>query len=243
MCTKHFKMKSTWLFAFMALTSTFALAQDSTTTGFILYNQIVDISDNPWTRNRPDMPSEIETKWQTYFTPEGSYCTFKPETQDDGYNAGGVQFRSWRWEPKDVYYMDFQARKYHQYNEFMGREFNISDTLSMQGWRMTGKQGIVLGYPCMEAKKVQDDTVTVLAWFTPRIPVSTGPMGYTGFPGAVLYVNIDDGQTTISATNIIMGRTSEEELEFPNDGDEMGREEYETLVKEKTAEMRRRWGR
>lgn len=142
-----------------------------------------------------------------------------------------------------MYYMDFQARKYHQYNEFMGREFYISDTLSMQGWRMTGKQGIVLGYPCMEAKKVQDDTVTVLAWFTPRIPVSTGPMGYTGFPGAVLYVNIDDGQTTISATNIIMGRTSEEELEFPNDGDEMGREEYETLVKEKTAEMRRRWGR
>lgn len=236
-------MKLNWLGISAIALSISGYAQDSTTTGYILYNQVVDISDNPWTQNRPDAPTEWETHWETYFTPEESYCKVKPQKEEDAFNTGGVQFRSMRWEPKDVYFMDFENRDYHHYNEFMGREFNISDTLSMAGWQMTGKQGIVLGYPCMEVKKMQDDTVQVIAWFTPRIPVSTGPVGYTGFPGAVLYVNIDDGKTTISATQITMGKTTPEPIEFPEDGTEMGKEEYETLVREKTAEMTRRWRR
>ncbi len=240
--TTH-KMKNLWLVLPMLLGASLTYAQDSTTTGHILYKDITDISDNPWTRNRPDMPTEVVNRWDLYFNPQNSFCTFHPEEEDDDFATGGVSFRMMRWEPKDVFYMNFVERRFRHYNEFMGEEFNISDTLSMQGWRMTGKQGIVLGYPCMEAKKIENDTVEVLAWFTPRIPVSTGPVGYTGFPGAVLYVNIDDGQRTITAERINMGRVSPEEQEYPDDGEEMNRKEYETLVEEKTAQMRRRWGR
>ncbi len=236
-------MKSTLLTAGLSLVTLSLWSQDSTTTGHILYEDIRDISDSRWVQNRPDMPTEIKSKWDTYFTPEYSHCVFHPEEQEEAMNTGGVQVRMMRWEPKDEIYIDFSSLVMTYFKEFMTKEFLIQDTLNMKGWKMTGKQGIVLGYPCMEMKSMVNDTVPVLAWFTPRIPVRTGPLEYVGFPGAVLYVNYNDGERTISAVRVNMGRTQEERPEVPEDGEEVTMDEFETIEREKTEQMRRRWGR
>lgn len=239
--TRLMKTASLWLIALIGPISAFA--QDSLTTGHIVYEEITDISDSRWVQNRPDMPTEIKSKWDVYFNPQNAHCSFHPEEEEDDFSTGGVQFRRMRWEPKDVYFLDFLNRRYQHYTDFMSKEFQVLDTLSMEGWKFTGKQGIVLGFPCMEVKKTEHDTVDIIAWFTPRLPVSAGPKEYVGFPGAVLYVNIDDGKTTISAVNVQMGKVPEEELEVPEDGEEVTRDEYKAIVEEKTREMRRRWGR
>ncbi len=236
-------MKTNLLFLSILALPISLWAQDSTSTGRIIFEEIRDISDNQWIRNRPDMPTEIKSKWETHFTPQYSHCTFLPEEPEDDMNTGGVRVRSMRWEPKDEIYIDLEAEVMTYYKEFMTREFLIEDTLNMDGWKMTGKQGIVLGYPCMEMKTFVDDTIPVLAWFTPRIPVRTGPLDYVGFPGAVLFVDIDNGKRTLSAVDINMGRTQEEVPEIPEDGFEVSMDEYREIEREKTAEMRRRYGR
>lgn len=235
-------MKTT-LFGLLMVVGCISLnAQDSTTTGHITYDEVIDISDNRWVRNRPDLPNEMTRKWDLYFTPEQSFFTYKPEEQDDAFNTGGVSFRMMRWEPKDVYRLDFPSL-YTQYTEFMGKPFLITDSLDMKEWRMTGKQGIVMGYPCIEAKKMVMDTVPVIAWFTPRIRVKTGPAEYVGLPGAVLFVDIDNGTRVFTATSINMGEVAQESPTMPEDGEEVTMDEYQAIVEEKTQQMRRRYGR
>lgn len=220
-----------------------SFAQDSTTTGYVRYKTVRDMSDNPWMRNRPDAPTEFIQHWDLYFTPQESYCTFRPEEEEDDFSTGGVQMRMMRWEPKDVYHADFENGTSTQYTEFMTKPFIISDSLNMDGWKLTGKQGIVLGLPCIEARRVVQDSIEVLVWFTPRIRLKTGPQEYQGFPGLVLYVDYDNGKYTITAESIQMGATREEEVEMPTKGDEVARDEYDEIVREKMEERRRMYGR
>lgn len=239
-------MKKLLLSALSAMATLFCYGQndqDSTTTGFIIYDDIRNLEDSPWRRQRPDMPTEYTTKWDLYFNPTYSHLQYHPEKEDNESSTGGMRMRMFRWEPKDRYYLDFTERSYTHYTEFMGKEFLVSDTLLPEGWKFTGKQGIVMGYPCMEMSTFEEDTVPVIAWFTPRIPVSAGPLEYVGFPGAVLYVNIGDGERTITATSIQMGRVPEEDFEKPEDGEAVGKEEYDEIVRKKTEERNRRWGR
>lgn len=236
-------MQKLTLFLTVLVSTLSSYAQDSTTTGYIKYKTVRDISDNRWFRNRPDAPSEIEMYWDLYFTPEESYCTLHPEEEDDGFSTGGMSMRMMRWQPKDIYHVDLSNGTSLQYTEFMTKSFLISDSLNMDGWKLTGKQGIVMGLPCIEAKTTVMDTIDVLAWFTPRIRLKTGPQEYTGFPGLVLYVDFDNGKYTITAESIQMGVLREEEVEMPTRGEEVTREEYDEIVEEKTAEMRRMYGR
>lgn len=83
--------------------------------------------------------------------------------------------------------------------------------------------------------------VAVTAWFTPQIPVGTGPGEYGGLPGLILELNVD--RTTILCSKIIMNPKEAEKIEAPKKGDEVSREEYNLIVKEKTDEMRENWRR
>lgn len=214
--------------------------QDSTTTGHVHYKRVTDISENEFVQNRPDIPTEIITEWDLYFTPEESYFVYHPEEAENDISSGGATFHMMRWEPKDIYHIGFQDRSFTHYTEFMGKPFLILDSLDTDDWKMTGKQGVILGYPCMEVSSVIEDSVPVLAWFTPRIRVASGPSAYVGFPGLVLFVDIDNGKTTISATKVSMGTLIQEAPEIPDDGEEVSQDEYDAIVKEKTDQARRR---
>lgn len=229
----------------LGLSSFYGFSQDSITTGYIQFKEVIDLSDMPFRRRGADVPEQHIQHWDLYFTPNESYCEFRPEDEDDGFSTNGGNVRFFRWEPKDVYYCDFNANTSIQYTEFMQKPFLISDSLNMDGWKLTGKQGIVQGYPCIEAKSLVLDSVEVLAWFTPRIRVKTGPQEFTGLPGAVLFAEYDKGKRVISAEIIQMGRLIKEEdkPEIPERGEEVTREEYQRIVAEKLEERKRLYGR
>lgn len=77
---------------------------------------------------------------------------------------------------------------------------------------------------------------TITAWYTPQIPVSTGPKDYYGLPGLILEVNV--GRTTMLCTEIIINPKDEVEIKKPTKGKKVTREEYNTIVKEKSDELR-----
>ena len=83
------------------------------------------------------------------------------------------------------------------------------------------------------------EEVTVTAWFTPQIPVGTGPGEYGGLPGLILELNVD--RTTILCSKIVMNPKEADAIEAPTKGDKVTREEYNLIVKEKTDEMRENW--
>ena len=89
--------------------------------------------------------------------------------------------------------------------EMMGKFFLVTEDLENTKWKMTGESKKIGQYTCFKAtyeKQVKEKvfsfgswdnnksagrfkTVEVVAWFTPEIPVSSGPSWYQGLPGLI----------------------------------------------------------
>ena len=82
--------------------------------------------------------------------------------------------------------------------------------------------------------------VIVTAWYTPQIPVSTGPADYHGLPGLILEVTSD--RTVMLCTKIVMNPKEKDKIEKPEKGEIVTREEYNTIMKDKIQEMREMYG-
>ncbi|MFD2915612.1 GLPGLI family protein [Psychroserpens luteus] len=82
--------------------------------------------------------------------------------------------------------------------------------------------------------------VIVTAWYTPQIPVSTGPGEYQGLPGLILEVTAD--KTVMLCTKIVMNPQNKESIDRPEKGEEVTRDEYNQIMKDKIAEMREMYG-
>ncbi|WP_298755048.1 GLPGLI family protein [uncultured Psychroserpens sp.] len=82
--------------------------------------------------------------------------------------------------------------------------------------------------------------VVVTAWYTPQIPVSSGPGEYHGLPGLILEVNAD--RTVMLCTKIVMNPKEKELIEKPEKGDVVTRQEYNKIMKDKIEEMRQMYG-
>lgn len=88
-------------------------------------------------------------------------------------------------------------------------------------------------------KKEEKRMLEVTAWYTPQIPVSSGPDTYYGLPGLILELNA--GRTTMLCTEIVINPEEKLAIEKPSKGKKVNREEYNTIVKEKAEEIRERF--
>jgi len=88
-------------------------------------------------------------------------------------------------------------------------------------------------------EKSKIKTVAVTAWYTPQIPVSTGPQDYWGLPGLILEINA--GRTTMLCTEIVLNPSEKVEIKAPKKGEKVTRKKYDAIVKKKTEEMRERF--
>lgn len=73
----------------------------------------------------------------------------------------------------------------------------------------------------------------VSAWFTTDISVPFGPRNYSGLPGLVLEVSIDE--YTISATHINLKPTEDIKIKPPNENKIISQEQENAIIKEMSA--------
>lgn len=88
-------------------------------------------------------------------------------------------------------------------------------------------------------KELEKKMLTITAWYTPQIPVSTGPSTYYGLPGLILELNT--GRTTMLCTEVSIGSKDVLEIDEPKKGKEVTREEYNEIVRVKTEELKERF--
>ncbi len=81
--------------------------------------------------------------------------------------------------------------------------------------------------------------VEVIAWFTPQIPVSSGPSWYQGLPGLILEVTDDD--TKILCTKIVMNPKEKTKIKRPKKGKVISNQDLITLQDEKREEAAEMW--
>jgi len=91
---------------------------------------------------------------------------------------------------------------------------------------------------------VQEEEVKmteVVAWYSPQIPLSQGPLEYWGLPGLILEVNV--GNTTILCSKIILNPEQKSKIEAPDKGKIVSKQEYQETISGKMQEMRDNRGR
>lgn len=91
----------------------------------------------------------------------------------------------------------------------------------------------------VKQEKPAKKMLSVTAWYTPQIPVSSGPDKYYGLPGLILELNA--GRTTMLCTEVAINTEDIVEITEPNKGKEVSREEYNEIIKVKTTELKERF--
>lgn len=81
----------------------------------------------------------------------------------------------------------------------------------------------------------------IVAWYSPQIPLSQGPLEYWGLPGLILEVNV--GNTTMLCSKIVMNPGDKTKIEAPDKGKIVTKTAYQEIISEKMQEMRNNRGR
>jgi len=185
------------------------------------------------------LPKERKSQKSLVFNESASlYTNVKQEeaSADQVADAGGMVVMMRMSDPEYKMYTDFAAKKQIEQKEFMTRMFLIEKELGVSDWKLTGNTKEILGYQCQEATREKDST-QIVAWFTPSIPIPSGPAEYLNLPGLVLAVDLDNGKHTFVAKSIEPMELDNKMLAKPKEGKKTTDAEFKKIVEEKMKEM------
>lgn len=235
---------------FVALTVVHpAVAQQGT----INYDQTdrIEIELPPQMAHMQDrIPDSRTMKRALHFTETESVMKDSPEQQEAEEERrrqiqtrrgnATIMFRSAGSDgPEEILYTSLETDETIQRRNFMSRTFLINGRREPIQWRLSGEQSEYEGYLTMKAVATVDSS-SVEAWFTPQIPLPIGPDEYGGLPGAILVLTVDGGKQTWKATAIDLEAAPE--IDKPDDGREVTKEEFDGIVEEKRKEMQAQRG-
>ena len=257
------KMKKILLL--IILVSFVSFSQDFQGKAFYMSKINVDKSwmDNPRYASRKGYMEEMlkkntEKNYVLEFTStESSYS--EKEKIDVGESGGYNWMATYIGDNIGKLYKNVQEKIAINETEMMGKFFLVTDPLEASKWKMTGESKKIGQYTCFKAtyqKEVQQRVfsfgsqnqnqnniktkmVEVSAWFTPDIPVSTGPSWYQGLPGLILEVN--DDNTTILCTKIVMNPSEKSKIKRPKRGKVISNDDFVVLQDQKRQEAREMW--
>ena len=158
----------------------------------------------------------------------------------------------------DILYKNILEKRMANKTDLMGKIFLIKDNLVSYDWELTGETKNIGNYTCYKAVfekeeesieiKMIDGEVkeekgmkkrTIVAWYTPDVPISNGPKNFGGLPGLILEVN--DGNETIMCSEIVLNPKEVKEIKEPIKGKIVTREKFAEISLEKTKEMMNRY--
>ena len=182
-----------------------------------------------------------------YFTPESSLYVDAPESssQDGGgswtSDEGNATIEIKVVRPDNRLFKDLKENKKIEQRDLFGKTFLIKDAVDTHAWKLTGNQKKVLEYVCQEARLDRDEG-TVIAWFSPQIPIQNGPGHYGNLPGLILELDINEGERVVSALKVDFKELDPELIIAPKKGKEVSQAEFDAIEEKKMKEMEEEMG-
>ena len=206
------------------------------------------------------MEAQMRKMFQKTFTLDftKSESMYKEEQELDAPKGpssnGSVMVMSFGGGGTDFLYKNISENRMANKKELMGKVFLIKDNLVTYDWKLTGETKNIGNYTCykavyeVEEEEIQINMIdgdvkeekvikkrSIVAWYTPEVPISNGPSNYGGLPGLILEVN--DGDLTIVCSEIVLNPKEVKEIKEPTKGKIVTRKKFEAIAKEKTKEM------
>ncbi len=190
------------------------------------------------------LPKERIVTKSLYFNEQATLYKNLPKETDEqriNHESEGMRFNFVMKEPMNIVFTDLASKNTTEQKEFMDRTFLIAASLDSQVWKLGNETEVILGFPCMTAtREVKGQEVKV--WFTPNIPIGSGPAGLGNLPGLILKAVFDDGKRVILATHFSEEAINTTELKAPKTGKKVTKAEFNRIVEEKTKEMEAEFG-
>ena len=109
------------------------------------------------------------------------------------------------------------------------------------GFRMGRNNGNNADTAKKENAAITPKETEVAVWYTEEIAASVGPDNYTGLPGAILEVDMDNGANVTTATEVT-SKYAKKELVQPTKGDKMNKAQFQDAMKKIIEDMQKGGG-
>ena len=161
-------------------------------------------------------------------------------------------------------YLNLKNKKSIVEEEIFGKEFLIVESLEKPDWKQLNETKKIGEYNCFKAelliqvtekqkeeykeflkkeetkpslfKMEEPKDKTILAWYTPEIPVSFGPNNYWGLPGLILEINEDE--TIILCSKVTLSNKEKSKIKVPNTGEKVTQKKFDEIEKKKMDSMK-----
>lgn len=153
-----------------------------------------------------------------------------PDPFEQGNGGARVMIRIGPGE-NGVIYKNFSKQKIEEQTELADKNYIIDDTLHALPWKLTEETKSVLGHNCKKATLVTKTGNNVTAWYAEDIVTPAGPENYGGLPGAVLSIDMNDGEIVFTATSIDK-KIDNKDLAEPKDGKHITRTDFQKKMEE-----------
>jgi GLPGLI family protein len=209
------------------------------------------------------MKKALEKNYILDFNSNSSYFEVEEVLEAGGRQGGGFNWMQFVGGPDGgSLHKDLQSKIYINKKELFGKIFLVKDSITPSKWVMTGETkqiGIYNAYKATITKEVEEREfnfgrrptgggesesepeapkmreVVMSAWFTPEIPVSTGPAMYGGLPGLILEIN--DDKTIILCTKVVLNPKVKIKIKAPSKGKVVTKSEFDQIAEDKAKEM------
>ena len=183
----------------------------------------------------------------------------KPEASANGGFSVSVSFPG---EGKK--YINLKDKKSIAEDEIFGKEFLIVEPLEKPDWKLLNETKKIGDYNCFKAellikvtekqkeeykeflkkeetkpslfKMEEPKDKTIVAWYTPEIPVSFGPNNYWGLPGLILEINEED--SIILCSKVTLSNKEKSKIKVPITGEKVTQKKFDEIQKKKMASMK-----
>lgn len=233
------------------------------TTGVITYEVKVNMHRNI-PAERADMKAMIPefrtTKQQLFFNENEALYKTLIEDEDEQpmtVGGGGGTFTFRVGNQNVEMYSNQQAGTMTSKQELGGKNYLIIDSVKMAPWKFDDQVKMIGGYECRMAYYTRTDTLPVMmiggnanakrepqirtqeitAWYTDKIRPFLGPERFNTLPGAVLAIDINNGERVIVARQIDIRELKKNELKAPGSGTKVTQAEFNELMKEQMKQM------
>ncbi|HEY9048944.1 MAG TPA: GLPGLI family protein, partial [Ohtaekwangia sp.] len=166
---------------------------------------------------------------------------YKPiEEEDDEFadEGGGVRMRFRR--PNAEFYFDQASSRRIMLQEFMGKKYLIEDSIKITPWKFGAEVKTIKGYECRQASYYNEERKqNIVAWYTTALRPFIGPENFNTLPGAVIQVDINDGERIITLQKLEARALKKGELKIPSGGTKITEKEFRKMMQEQMQRMGR----
>ncbi len=192
------------------------------------------------------------------------------EAPDPFANAGGggggmrMNFRM----PTTTTYTDIAKQTQYEERAFFEKEFLIVDSLKQYKWKLSEETKTIAKQLCKKATTMitapqqmrvrisrggENNTdsasnapkppkeTELVVWYAENIPVSIGPDNYSGLPGVIMEMDVDNGAQVTTAVEV-SAKYPKKELIQPTKGDKMTRAQFQEQMQKLMQDMQRGGG-